>query len=474
MSSTAPEPAPATLWLATAPTTDYAAVAGDVEVDVAVLGGGISGLTAALVLKRRGLTVAVLEAGRIGNGVTGSTTGKLTSLHRLAYTSLAATHGPEAAGAYGRANQAAIEHVARTVAAEGIDCDFRRVSNYTFAQDGNSQDRVQAEAELASTLGLPSAYTTEVPLPFETHGAVRFDDQAQLHALKYVQGLAAAVHGEGSFVFEESTVHEVRDGSPAQARTEGGSIRARDIVVATNRPIGDHGRFAGRVSLHRSYIVASPIPSPLADATFISADEPLRSILATEQNGAHYVLVGGEGHPLPATGGSADRFGRLAAFARERLRAGEPAYRWSTQDCMPSDGLPFAGRISPASGHVYVITGLRKWGLSNGTAAALAVAEMVSDRADPTAVLFDASRPVPLNPPAPTQPQRKDPAALQPGEGTIIDAGGEETAVYVDADGTTHALSAVCTTWAAPSNSIPATPPGTAPATGRGSPLTAR
>ncbi len=152
------------LWVATAAGTGYPSLDSDLEVDVAVVGGGIAGLTAALALKRAGHTVAVLEAARIGTGVTGHTTGKVTSLHRLVYTELAGRHGRDVAGMYGQANQAAIKHIARVVAEEGIDCDFRRVSNYTYAESDDAVARVRDEAALAGRLGLPSVFTSETTL----------------------------------------------------------------------------------------------------------------------------------------------------------------------------------------------------------------------------------------------------------------------------------------------------------------------
>ncbi|HYH76338.1 MAG TPA: FAD-binding oxidoreductase, partial [Arthrobacter sp.] len=126
-----PEGEPRSLWVATAGTSDYPVLSGNIEVDVAVIGAGIAGLTAALALKRKGQKVAVIETARVGTGVTGHTTGKVTSLHRLAYTELARRHGDDSARVYGQANQHAVEHVAQLVAQEGIDCDFRRVANYT-------------------------------------------------------------------------------------------------------------------------------------------------------------------------------------------------------------------------------------------------------------------------------------------------------------------------------------------------------
>lgn len=455
-----PEGEPRSLWVATAGTTDYPVLPGDLEVDVAVIGAGIAGLTAALALKRTGRTVAVIDAARIGTGVTGHTTGKVTSLHRLAYTELARTHGNDTARVYGQANQSAIEHIAHLVASEGIDCDFRRVANYTYAETGETLDLVREEASIAARLGLPAAFTTDVPLPFPVKGAVRFDGQAQFHAVKYLQGLARAVQGDASFVFEQTQVQRIHDRSPAVVDTEHGSVRARDVIIATNVPFGGQGLFALRCHLHRSYIVAGRVDTAPLDATFISVDEPMRSILTAKVNGTSYVLAGGEGHRASESGDSAARYRRLAAFAHDRLGVQEVAYRWSTQDGMPLDGLPYVGLMSPTSKHVYVITGLRKWGLSNGTAAALILADALSGRENHWASVFNSNRITPAASAGRFVKENVRAVAsvmagklrgwrghtdLSPGEGTVIKVKGESTAVYKDADGEIHAVSATCT-----------------------------
>ncbi|MET3176651.1 UNVERIFIED_ORG: glycine/D-amino acid oxidase-like deaminating enzyme [Arthrobacter sp. UYCu721] len=335
-----PEGEPRSLWVATAGTTDYPVLRGDLEVDVAVIGAGIAGLTAALALKRNGHAVAVIDTARVGTGVTGHTTGKVTSLPRLAYTELARKHGDETARTYGQANQSAIEHVAQLVAEEAIDCDFRRVANYTYAETDDALDLVRAEANLAARLGLPAAFTTEVPLPFPVKGAVRFDGQAQIHAVKYLQGLARVVNGEGSFVFEQTQAQRIHDGSPAVVDTEHGTVRARDIIVATNVPFGDQGLFYLRCHPHRSYLVAGRVDTPPLDATFISVDEPMRSILTSSVNGTSYVLTGGEGHRVSESGDTAARYRRLAAFAHDRLGVDKVAYRWQLRTASRSTGCP--------------------------------------------------------------------------------------------------------------------------------------
>jgi glycine/D-amino acid oxidase-like deaminating enzyme/nitrite reductase/ring-hydroxylating ferredoxin subunit len=439
------------LWTATGADTAYGPLDVPLDVDVAVIGGGIAGLTAALALKRAGRTVAVLEAARVGTGVTGNTTGKVTSLHRLAYSELAARHGFGTAVTYGQANEAAIEHIAGVVAAEGIECGFRRVANYTYAESGSALALVREEAALAGRLGLPASFTDDVPLPFAVRGAVRFDGQAQIHALRYVQGLARAVHGEGSFVFEESPATAIRDGSPALVDTERGSVRAKDIIVATNLPFGDNGLFAGRCYAHRSYIVAGLSAVTPLDATFVSVDEPMRSILTVDVEGASYVLAGGEGHPATENVDSAERYGRLAAFARDRLGAADIAFRWSTQDAMPADGLPYVGLMAPDSRHVHVITGLRKWGLTNGTAAALILRDRLCGADNPWAAVFDsnrsggATRGVPARPAEEVPGDGAAPADIAPGDGKVVDVKGVKSAVYVSPAGEVRAVSAVCT-----------------------------
>ena len=451
---------PISLWLATAGRTDYPSLSKDTEVDVAVIGGGIVGLTAALALKRAGRSVAVIEAARVGTGVTGHTTGKVTSLHQLVYRELRRRHDEFTARVYGQANQAAIDHVAQVVADEGIDCDFRRVANYTYAESEKSLARVRDEATIAADLGLPAAFTTDVPLPFEVKGAVRFDNQAQMHSVKYVQGLARAVDGNGSHVFEQTRAQNLSEGTPCVVTADQGKLRARDVIVATNVPFLNRGLFVMRSHPHRSYLIAGAVRNEPFDATFIGADQPLRSILSVRIGSTTYLLTGGEGHRVSEPGNTTERYRALAAFARDRLSVTEVAYRWSTQDGIPLDGLPYVGLITPTAKHVYVVTGLRKWGLSNGTAAALILTDTICGRPNPWAKVFDSNRITPVA--SATRFFREnlataaaslrsklrhesDDATLAPGEAAVVKVDGDKTAVYKDRTGQIHAVSAVCT-----------------------------
>ena len=234
------------------------------------------------------------------------------------------------------------------------------------------------------------------PLAFPVKGAVCFRDQAQLHATRYLIGLAGAVVGEGSHVFEESPATAISGGERCTVVTGGGRIRAKAAVVATNFPFLDRGLFFARCHMHRSYLLALAVAGELPDGAFISADEPLRSLMTHRTETDGLLLVGGEGTSPPRPFNATERYGRLEAWARERFPVSSLEYRWSTQDALPVDGVPYVGQLTPFSRNLYVATGFRKWGLSNGTVAGEILANRLLGRPNPWAKVFDSNRLKPL------------------------------------------------------------------------------
>ncbi len=175
-----------------------------VRADVVVIGGGIAGITTALLLKEAGVRVVLLEAGRLARGVSGYTTAKVSSQHGLIYARLSSRFGADAARTYGSANQAALEWIARRVREQAIDCDFRRRPSYAYVSEGGDRSQAEDEAAAAAAAGLPATLTDAAPLPYATGAAVRFDDQAEFHARKYLLALAEGLGGEDCPVYERS------------------------------------------------------------------------------------------------------------------------------------------------------------------------------------------------------------------------------------------------------------------------------
>jgi glycine/D-amino acid oxidase-like deaminating enzyme/nitrite reductase/ring-hydroxylating ferredoxin subunit len=449
------------LWLETAPAQpEHPELDHDVEADVAVIGGGIVGVTTALALKEAGARVVLLEAGRIGHGVTGHTTAKVSSQHGFFYDQLASRFGGEAAATYGAANEAALQWIADRVEADGIDCDFRRRPSYAYV----TEDRALAEreAQAASAAGLPASLVEQTPLPYPVAAAVRFEDQAEFHVHRYLLALAAQLEGDGSHVFEHSRAAEVGTYEGFRVKTPGGHVKAGDIVLATHIPFLDRTLAFARVHPQRSYALACRIAGTPPEGMFISGDGPTRSVRAAPVGDEELLLVGGEGH-RPGTGGDTElRYEALERFAREHWDVRSVEYRWSSQDQTSIDTLPYVGHARPGTKHVWMATGFAKWGMTGGTAAALLLADRIQDRPNPSAALFDANRFTPRASAARFVEENavagvhfvrdrllnratRGIESLEPGEGDIVELGGEKVAGHRRDDGTLVAVSPTCT-----------------------------
>ncbi len=450
------------LWLAMAPPTAYPSLAEDLRFDVAIIGGGIAGASAALALKRDGASVALLERGVVCGGATGFTTAKVSALQETKYTDIHKLHGDGGAAAYAAASLAAVEQIAELVRDEQIDCSWERATAYTYAGDASQVDAVDREASAARAAGLDAGTTTEVPLPFHVPVAVALENQGQLDPVRYVRGLAAAVDGDGSRVFESTPVADVEEGSPCRVTTlDGLTVTAGAVIVATSYPLLDRGLFFTRMEAARSYLVAARIRSAAPAGMFITAGTPSRSLRSYHDGEDQWVLVGGEGHLTGADEAQPARFDALEDFAREHFDVVDVPFRWSTQDGMPSDKLPYIGPYTPASSHLFVAAGFQKWGMTSATIAARLLADRIAGRENPYADVFDPNRVTVKAAPEVAKAQlwvarhmlgdRLTPADTHStddvprGEARVVRSGLKKIGVYRDEHGTAHAVSLRCT-----------------------------
>jgi glycine/D-amino acid oxidase-like deaminating enzyme/nitrite reductase/ring-hydroxylating ferredoxin subunit len=446
------------LWLSTVAPSDLPPLAEDVEVDVAVIGGGIAGLTTALLLKRDGARVAVLEAARVGSGVTGCTTAKVSALQATMYSTIQGRHGDEAAAVYAQASAAGVERVAQIVGEEEIECELQRRPAYTYAADESEQMAIEEELGRAARAGLSVMHVESPDLPYPTHGAVLLDDQLQLHPLRYTQGLAAAVDGDGSVVFECSRALRVSEGSPCTVATDSGELRAERVVIATHYPILDRGLYFARLKAQRSYCIAATLASGRPPAGMaISAGSSTRSFRSYGPT----LIVGGEGHSAGSGNATRERFERLESFAREHWDIGEVTHRWSAQDPVPYDHLPMIGPYRPGSARLWVTTGFMKWGLATATFGAIILADRLAGRENPWEATFSPSRLSLASTHEVAElgakfagdfivdrlrpPQALSTNHIQPGQArTLLDGVGKK-GVYRDSEGNLHAVSLRCT-----------------------------
>ena len=450
------------LWVGTSEVTRFHELHGDMTADVVVIGAGIAGLTTAALLKADGARVVVVEAGRVAGGVTGYTTAKLTVLHGLIFDDLAQAFGDEGARKYADANLAGMATVAELAMRHGIDCELERRPAYTYTTDSAMVDKVTAEVAAAQRLGLEVQFTTDTDLPYPVEGAIRVDDQAQFHPRKYCIGLARGIDGAGSAVYERTRALSIdeQDGR-CTVETDHGTITAGHVVQATHLPFSDSGGFFARTHPMRSYALSARLDGPVPQGMYLSVDTPSRSVRSAHMDGEEVVILGGEGHKVGQDPDTRERYTALEEWARAEFPVRSIDYRWSAQDYMPVDHVPFVGQVSPASERVLVATGFKKWGMSNGSAAGVMLADRIAGRANPFADFFDTNR---ANPRQSIKElvkenanvvkrfvgdrlrtETRSVADLAPGEAAVLVEGAERVAVYRDDAGAVHAVSPVCT-----------------------------
>ncbi len=450
------------LWLATAKGKTFPALQADLAVDVAIVGAGITGLTAATLLKKAGLSVAVIEADAVAGGVSGFTTAHITEALDRSCGQLIKDIGEDNARLAAESGRVALARIKSFVREEGIDCDFASVPAFQYTEDPETVSELGAERKAAASIGSKVTLTREVPLPFKVAGALRFDRQAQLHPRRYLLPLALAIPGHGSHVFERTRVVEVEDGEPCRVVTAAGTVTARHVILATHAPF-NNVLLQTKVASYRSYVLALRLKSgeepPLG--LFWDTEDPYHYIRSQASEGGALLIVGGEDHKTGKDEDTTERFEVLLAFAAARFKVASVQYRWSAQVIEPVDGLPFIGR-EPGSEHVYLATGYSGTGMTLGTLAAMINTDLILDRKNPYQDLYDPGRfkakasivdyvkenvdfPVHLVKDRLKGAEATSLAEVAKGEGKIVELAGEKTAVYRDERGLLHAVSPVCT-----------------------------
>jgi glycine/D-amino acid oxidase-like deaminating enzyme/nitrite reductase/ring-hydroxylating ferredoxin subunit len=441
----------------------------DLEVDVAVIGGGLTGITTALLLKEAGAKVALLERGRCGGADTGHTTAHLTYVTDLRLHRLVKVFGRDGARAFWEAGVAAIDQIYEIVHAKKIECEFKWVPGFLHARLGRSskkdRESLQQDAELARELGFQAEFFERVP--YAERPGVLFPHQAKFHPVKYLAPLVKLIVGEGSYVFENTEVAEVEsNGDPLVLHANNFKIRCNYLVIATHTPLMGKSNVVSatllqsKLALYTSYVLGAKLPTGrVPEALFWDTSDPYYYLRVDRRDDHDYAIFGGEDVKTGQEEDVKTVFGRLETMFKRIFPEAEVEHHWMGQVVETNDGLPFIGE---SAGRQFVATGFCGNGFTLGTLSAVMARDLYLKRKNPWFDLFSVNRkkirggawryiqenmdyPYYLlrDRLAPSEGDSLDDLKL--GEGKILRLDGKKTAAYRDMDGKVSLHSPVCT-----------------------------
>ena len=450
-------------WIASTPETHYPSLTEDIKTDILIVGGGITGITTGYLLQREGLDVVIINTDKIATGTSGHTTAKITSQHDVIYSTLLDKFGEEKARMYGKANEDAIKLISEIISLNKIDCDFSNQSAYVYTQTENNISTLEREASVASMLGLPASFTPKISLPINIKGALCFENQAQFHPRKYLLSLADIFVKNGGRIYEDTTAIDIHDDKQCTTSLKNGcKVVSQKVIVASHFPFYDGwGFYSARMYPSRTYLMAvkASEQDQQNSGMYISYEEPARTIRFHSSNdGDNYILVGGEKHKTGQDYNENEHYVNIIKFANEIFHVQDIPYRWSAQDYIVMDEVPFIGHISTSRHNVLVATGFKKWGMSHSAVAAMIIKDTIFKGSSEYEEIFAPSRKSPvacmnflkenlnvaenlISGKIKELPEEID---LKPGEGDSFEYQGRRAGAYRDEDGKLYIVDTKC------------------------------
>ncbi|HLJ11285.1 MAG TPA: FAD-dependent oxidoreductase [Planctomycetaceae bacterium] len=443
----------------------FATLEDDFKCDVLIIGGGITGLTAAYLLTKAGQRVCVVDRQRIGQGDTGCTTAHLTCVTDARLSELVNVFGRDGARLAWGGGAAAVNTIEEIVRAEEIKCEFRRVPGFLHASLDSERDEssdLQRDCRLAEEFEFPAVFLPSVPHIGKP--GIRFANQAKFHPMRYVAGLARAVADEGGLIFEESTAGEFSEG-PRAVKINGHRVECGKIVMATHVPLaGESGTIGAtllqtKLASYSTYAIGAKIPrDAVPEASFWDTSDPYYYLRIDHGEHSDYAIFGGQDHKTGQAGNVESRFAELESHLHRLIPKAKSDRRWSGQVVETHDGLPYIGESAQGQ---FVATGFAGNGMTFGTLGGMMACDWALDRKNPWRDLLSVNRkklhgvfdfvkenldyPYYLVRDRLAGTEARSTRSVKRGEGKVLTLEGQRVAGSRDDEGKVTCLSAVCT-----------------------------
>ncbi|HEY8364286.1 MAG TPA: FAD-dependent oxidoreductase [Haloplasmataceae bacterium] len=384
------------LWLDNLPLKSFPTLTKDLETDILVVGGGITGIVSAYLLADEGFKVTLVEANKLLHGTTGYTTGKVTIQQSLVYKNLINKIGFEKTQLYVDSHVQAMELINDNINELQINCDYETVTSYVYTECDKYVNNIEKEFASAQKLGINSFLTDKLNLPFYVRCALGFRNQGHFHVAKYLTPLIEELAKQDDcYIFENSKVVKVyeEDNLCHTILENDVKIKSRYVILASHYPCNDtYNFYFAKLKPSVTYLIAARFQQDFENADYINVEKPIRSIRTHPYENERIILIGGENHQCDHTGSEPIHYLNLEKFGRKYFGISDVLYRFSTQDYYTFDNIPYIGSINRDFPHIIVATGYKKWGMVTSHVAALLSRDIITNKQTPYESLYNPQR----------------------------------------------------------------------------------
>ena len=453
----------------------YQSLNENIETDICIIGGGITGITTAYYLNQYKIKNVILEKDKICQRTSGHSTAKITSQHGLFYKYLIDSQSVEFAKKYYEANQQAIENIAQIIQKENIECGFKRQPAYVFTQKIEDVQKIKDEVEAVKRFGGEANYVEAQDIEInrinkendnriKALAAIEFPNQAQFNPYQYVVALAKKCEQGHTKIYEKSKVMDVEESENVYTLTleNGIIVKAKYIVIATKYPIVNFpGMYFLKMYQSTSNVIVVDPKTDLFEGMYINSQDPSISLRTIQEKDKKLLIVAGFDHKTGAKIDLQNGYKYLEKIAKNMYPNCEVKYRWNTEDCISLDKIPYIGEFSNVMPRVYVATGYNKWGITSSNIAANIIVDKIMGKENQYEEIFKATRLEPiknhkemgnmikesihslvinkLDMPKESEEQ------IGNDQGGIIEMEGKKVGIYRDVQGKTFKVKPICT-----------------------------
>ena len=432
--------------------------------DVAIVGGGITGITLALLLQLSGKRCVLLEAETLAFGTTGGTTAHLNTLLDTTYDVIASNFSDEAAADVATAARDAIALIKKHIADYNIDCGFEDTEAYLFTQNEEETKTLEKiyDASL-SKAKLSIQYIDHIPVPIPFEKAVCIQEHAKFNPLPYVYALARAYEQAGGSILQNCRVTAHNDSEVIEVTTSLGTLKTNHLVYATHIPPGIN-LLHMRCAPWRSYAMAVTLADEkdYPQGLIYDSQDPYHYYRTQWVDGAPYLIAGGYDHKTAHEDNTHKWLAALEAHVRKYWNVVKVNNAWSSQYYEPADGLPYIGYLPGAQNNVLVATGFGGNGIIYSQVAARVLHGIITGKPVSYGHWFNPNRIKPIAGFSNFIVNNADVAAkllsklipadelptlseLAHGEGRVVEYEDTHLALYKDEAGEVHAVHPACT-----------------------------